>query len=808
MKDWGEVSEIFGEIHKKALDKNLENESEAQTRFDLIDRIIKEILQWENGQISVEPHTTGFSNGYIDYLLIAGDYKIIIEAKQVGASFPTPTRRKKLKITGTILGHGEIKKAIDQAEGYARNKGANIVIVTNGNCWCFYTTEYADRDNLHASLLFPFENLSDAEELFNIFAVHNVEQGSLLNVTSEQEVILNNKLLNIIDNSDYRLGRNSIADHITKGIDHAIMSEALLNNEDVLKECYVESDNRTKFDNTLQIHLNQYKPSIVEPAKKVKRDSKSDEISKVIEVSKPNVSSPVTLIIGSVGSGKSTYLKHFQLVKSKDMLNKKDVHWIYVDYEKMGQGGNPRDFLYKSLNEYLLEDHKDNSPATDYESVIGPAYEAEIDALKKGPYALLSKDVEKFNDKVIELIDRDFQKIEPYVEKVYSYISSKQLCVIVIDNVDLYEDEILETKVFSEAISISKTFKSVVFVSLRDSTFVKHKDSSIFNAHELKKFWINPPVFKDVLSKRLNYAARMLKDESAVIELYSGTKLTISDLGMFFKIVQKSVLNEANSKLLEYLSDRNTRKGISLIQNFLVSGHIQADKAIRDYVDGESKFAFPFHEVFKGSVLGPWKYYKEDRSEVINIFDSRLGSRRQQLATLYLLRYLQLNARIDQSEVELKDIIEFVSNFGASKELVLTVINRLFTNNLIHTNEKHLDNPKFFITLCGGYYINNMCKMFVYVETVMYDTNIFDREIYNKLCEVTYLIENTGDWLERMNLRKSRLELFFKYLKDSEEILAKEIELKEFLLIGDIESTVLNEIDNAIKKIESRGKIE
>lgn len=49
MKDWGEVSHIFEEIHKKALQKKLNNESEAQTRFDIIDRIIKEVLQWDNG---------------------------------------------------------------------------------------------------------------------------------------------------------------------------------------------------------------------------------------------------------------------------------------------------------------------------------------------------------------------------------------------------------------------------------------------------------------------------------------------------------------------------------------------------------------------------------------------------------------------------------------------------------------------------------------------------------------------------------------------------------------------------------------
>ncbi|WP_119789400.1 hypothetical protein [Flavobacterium anhuiense] len=238
MKDWGEVSDIYGDIHKKGLNRDLENESEAQTRFDLIDRIIREILQWEHGQISVEPHTTGEKSGYIDYLLNAGDYKIIIEAKKIGATFPTPTKRKRLKVDGTILGTGEIKDALSQAESYAKNKNADIVVVTNGTCWCFYTMKYKNRNDLHATILFPFEDLQDAEELFNLFEVHNVEKGSLLNITSELEVVLNNKIINTLDNSDYRLGRNSIADHIMRGIDNAILSEALLSNEEVLKECF------------------------------------------------------------------------------------------------------------------------------------------------------------------------------------------------------------------------------------------------------------------------------------------------------------------------------------------------------------------------------------------------------------------------------------------------------------------------------------------------------------------------------------------------------------------------------------------
>lgn len=326
MKDWGEVSTLFEAIHKSAFERTLENVSEAQTRFDVIDRIIKEILQWKNGQISVEPHISGLKNGYVDYILVASDYSIIIEAKKVGSAFPSPTRRKKLKLTGAILGSGEIKDALEQAETYAKERNADIVMVTNGTCWCFYPLGESDKNKIYANLLFPFEDLSDAEKLFNLFEVHNVENDSLKSISIDNDLILNNKLNNIVDNCDLRVGRNNIADFIMPAIDYAIMAEALLEDEIALKNCYVTSDSRVKFDNTLQMHLAQYKPEIIYPAKKIKRDKNKDEFSNSIEIAKPSISSPVTLLIGSVGSGKSTYLKHFELVQSKELLKQQKAH--------------------------------------------------------------------------------------------------------------------------------------------------------------------------------------------------------------------------------------------------------------------------------------------------------------------------------------------------------------------------------------------------------------------------------------------------------------------------------------------------
>ncbi len=802
MKDWGEVSEIFDLIHKSAFDKKLENKSEAQTRFDVIDRIIKEILQWEHGQISVEPHTTGVRDGYVDYILTAGDIKIIIEAKKVGAAFPSPTRKRKLKLTGTVLGKGEINNALLQAEDYAKNLDANVVVATNGNCWCFYplSNEYS-RDSIYATIFFPFENFEDAEELFNYFACHNVESDSLARLNTAPVIEVINKVSSVVRDSDSKIGRNNIADLIMPAVDRAILSEALLEDIDVLEKCYVTNDSRIRYDNTLNMHLTAYKPEQILPARKIKKGKSNDEFSKHISVSKSGITPPVTLIIGSVGSGKSTYLKHFELIKGKTLLQKQNAHWIYIDLEKLGKTGNPREFIYRSILDYLLEEHPENP--TDYKSTVEPAYESEINALARGPFGhLFSKNRDEFYKKIDELISSDYKAKEPYVDKILRYLVKKCLCVIVLDNVDLYEDEELETNVFSEAISISKKNHCNILVSIRDTTYINHRNDSIFNAYELKRFWIESPSFKEVLSKRLNYAKKILDGEVAEIELSNGAILKVDDLSIFFTIVQKSLLNEENGKFLEYLSDKNPRRGISYIQNFLSSAHIQANKAISNYINGEANFIFPYHEVFKGCMLGQWKYYKEKHSDALNIYDANLASKNQQLIRLYLLNLLYLHSKSENTaEVSWNTIVETITHLGISEEKIKNVLSILIKNHLVITNNAQIINPEYSLTLTGGYYLNILSKKMVYIESILLDTNIYDTLIYNKLTHQTLAIEQEYSINDRLVIRKERIETFMEYLLMLETNMFKgKSQYENLLIIGKTTDTVLAECDIAIKK--------
>lgn len=263
--DWGEASESFDSIQSFVTGRDLAEASEAQTRFDVIDRLVKEVLGWKHGQISVEERDEGEVKGFVDYLLRAGDRNIVIEAKKVGASFPSPTRKKALKMSGSVLGSGEISQALAQARRYAVSKGADVAIVTNGLCWCFFSLE-ENVSEAYAGLLFPFDNAADGEQLFDLFSSTRVEKGSLEAIHGIRPTRHENRLLSEVLDSASRVDRNNIADHIAPALNSAFYADALLSNPNNLDWCFVKTEARTKFDSMLGVYLVDPKPESVKPA--------------------------------------------------------------------------------------------------------------------------------------------------------------------------------------------------------------------------------------------------------------------------------------------------------------------------------------------------------------------------------------------------------------------------------------------------------------------------------------------------------------------------------------------------------------
>ena len=373
-----------------------------------------------------------------------------------------------------------------------------------------------------------------------------------------------------------------------------------------------------------------------------------------------------------------------------------------------------------------------------------------------------------------------------------------------LDNIDLYEDEGLEKAVFAEGLALSKRLNAHVIVSVRDRTFVHHRNSAVFNAYELRKLWLDPPPFRPVLSSRLSYSRSILKGNSAQIALANSMHLAVPDLGVFFEIVQRSVLQGTAGEYIEAMSDLNIRRGLTLITNFLTSGHIQADRALKSYLEGDTRYNFPFHEVFKGTALGQWRHYKEARADCVNLFDARTGAKRTRLLRLVLLAHLHAKAQNESTlEVPVSECIELTSCLGASDRDVVDVLGFLQENGLVRTTTAEAVAPseRVVISRSGGYYLKRLSRTFVYVEQCMMDTAIEDPDTWRELADLTQKIEMLTSISDRMQMRKQRIESFMAYLASVEQLMFDDVAIPSYLrLIGEITQEVVKDADNAVEK--------
>lgn len=807
--DWGVASVEFDEVSEFLAGRDLVLANEAQTRFDVVDRIIRNVLGWQHGSIAVEDYApTDKKAAYIDYLLRSGDSSIVIEAKKMGVAFPTPTVKTKLKLNGAVLSAAAIASAIKQAYAYAVEKEADIAVVTNGLCWCFFSV-VGYREDAYASLLFPFSKDGHAEQLFELLCADNVSSGSLARITNELPQA-EERLLTAFRVADDRIDRNNIADQISPALNRALYAEALLNDPEALRRCFVTTEARTKFDGILGMHLADPKPVAVTPAKRISRSKSGDHLEKIISNANPSYAPPVTLIIGPVGAGKSTYLKHFELVSGSSLLTSKSANWIYVDMEAMGKGGDPRAFMYEKLKNYL-DSGMPSGPAT-YEKHIEPAYAAEIRALRTGPLALLADDDAEVRRFIAERIFDDYKATEPYVDKVVSQLAMENLAVIVLDNIDLYEDDVLESAVFAEGLALSKRVHCHVIVSVRDTTYVRHKNDSAFNAYELRKLWLDPPPLKEVISLRLSYSKAVLKGRSATIDLPNNKHLQVPDLSVFFDIVQQSILRGQAGDYIDAIADLDTRKGLDLVKNFLTSGHIEANRALKQYLLGDTQYYFPFHEIFKGSMLGQWMHFREGRAEGINIFDSRLGSRRLRMLRAFVLQFLVHRAKDERlMEVTVKECCEFMSAIGSTAVQVMSCLEFLNKHRLVRTTTSEPVSAESTIVAArsGGYYARILSGKFVYVEECMYDTAIDSAEAWRDIHDITAQILSEGNRLTRMQKRKDRILIFLQALEEIEDEIVEEVPVMESLCtINKIRRAVLNDVEDAMRKIKAGPRIE
>ena len=763
-----EISKTYGELH-------LANANEAETRLKLIDQVISRVLGWEREDLSVEERVTeDGSTVFADYILRTASTAILIESKKVGVAFTLPSNRLTLELGG-VLSEGSVGKAIRQARDYCRKKSVPFATVTNGSVWIVFPAVRTDQVTFENSTAHIFRSLNDIRkrfvEFWELLSKERVLDGNIASVLlgSKAGETGSRCLRNNLPEPDYRLGRNALYDHIEPAVAIALSDDAILQDRSALEACYIKTAARLKFDQRLNVYLKDPMPPLGHSVTRLRARKGEEKLVTTISRSTTLTQPRFILLLGPVGSGKTTFLHYTRKISAAHAIDSK-IMWLYIDFRTSTSSDRPSDFIYRQLLELIERDI--DFDLGDWRKSVRPAYGEVIDGLRRGPLnPLWSIDKQQFELKVGSTINAERDKCAPYVDRILKYASTKRLGYLIIDNVDQLDDQDHQSLIFLETQAIARRIGFSVILSLRESTYLRHKDSPSFNAFQLDSFYLDPPSVLPVLSRRFAYARKVLEGRSASLRTEQGFTISVPNLSSLFDIVAKSVLDQKAGQMIEVLAGGNIRRGLGLVRSFLSSGHTNADHAATVYLT-HGDYHFPVHEVFRGAVLGASRYYNEGKASLPNIFDSKLGSHRLQLLRLALVDFLVTSSGSVQFDgLRIREVNETMSRLGVSSEAVDVTVRTLVNTGLLRTGDGLAISPDSVLipTRLAAYVVRELSQEFVYSEMCLLDTAIFDDDTWNKILLHTDEAEKASSIADAIAARCNRIRVFFDDLERAEE---------------------------------------
>ena len=436
---------------------------------------------------------------------------------------------------------------------------------------------------------------------------------------------------------------NAFAATVTSSISRIFNPETTLDRELIINEAYITSKRRERYVEPIDRVIRAAKPPSEIYATKFEDTKSPNELISKLKNTK-TLENKVLLLIGSVGSGKSTFIDYLQIkALPKEIMN--STVWCRLNMNNAPVTANE---IYDWLRSNIIESCKDSLPEVDFDEIsnLKKIYGVEISKFNKGIGALFKSDESTYNLKLGEyladLINNKDITAKNYVR--YTCGERQKLCIIVLDNCDkkTRDEQLL---MFEAAQWLQNEFRCLVILPLRDETYDNHRDLPPLDT-VLKDmvFRIEPPLFQYVLTKRINLALRHLNDErneKLQYKLPNGYRVDYpkSEQAYYLISIIKSLFEHDRfaRRLIVGLAGRNIRKALEIFLEFCNSGYIGEDHIFK-IRQSEGQYILPFHLVATALLRMNRRYYDGDHSYVKNIFDAK----NQDEKPSYFCRYLIL----------------------------------------------------------------------------------------------------------------------------------------------------------------------
>ena len=763
--------------------------SEADTRSKIIDRILVEGLGWDEKDISREGPIV---RGYFDYCISHnGRNLFVVEAKREGIPFVIPKTlwtKRKFRLNGAIKTNKEIQEAIEQVQHYCVEVACRYAVATNGYSWIVFR---ALRDDIPwrkgDCIIFPSagEIKRNFTDFWNLLAKDSVLSGSLDSSFSKDILRPRNffRPTQYLRNPDAPLIRNAYHTQLNPFVENIFRDIGEEGQIEILLKCYVYGKSLQIVDQDLKLLVEDSIPRFLKndgtvetaPTKKFDTGEMASQVSKSLK----NDYGSLFLLLGGIGSGKTTYIKRFFNYISKALLDR-SAFCFYVDFLAPPPINNAENFVFNSILDQLRK--KYSSFNLESRENLLRIYNDKINLFKETfPNPPKS---ENFDNKLSAKLEEWTSDVVSYTGRILSDSRRlKRTCVLCIDNVDQLSPE-YQAMIFLIAQRAARDLSAVVIVALREESYYSANIRNTFTAYNNRKFHIASPDFSYLIRSRLRYCREVLSlpEDKIMVTLRSGVHFDKAKISNFLNIIEYSIFSRNKNivRFIEALGFGNMREALDMFSTFLYSGVTNVDKMLLIY-ERDGNYFVAFHEFAKSIILGDRKYYKDSESKVMNVFDCSQDRNSSHFTTLRLLSLLLAYHNSTSAEgrgfVSIDEVFDsFVDIFDNESDLKKSIL-RLIDKQLVQLDTrstKTMDNASYIrITSAGWYYFKYLVRSFPYLDQVFQDTP-FDEEqtakdLKHYIVDLDKLADTQDNMLQRMEIRFDRVDMFLSYLLAEEE---------------------------------------
>lgn len=740
--------------------------NEATTRLHLIDGLFFDCFDWQHEDCVAEERVSG---KYIDYAFRCPECLLVVEAKREGVYFELPTGKSKQKQSIKLFldNFPKVYKAIEQATIYCQCHGTPYGAVCNGHQLIVFLASRTDgRPPLDGKVL-VFDSLENLDQNF-LLAWQCLSKSGVMSrrLSIELQDIgiapvpdkLSRRIAgypgfkrrNELQTDLMILGDLFIEDMVSIGLNGS--------EKEFLKECYCESGALSQYATISKDILRARYSAIFQDQTEVpslvpvttRKGLSPDFVAK-------SLSRRPILLVGDIGVGKTTFIKHLYQVREPEVFANALVFYIDFGHKPILEQ-DLRTFLQAEIVTQLLETHDIDIEERNF---VHGVLHRDIEQFDKSIYGDIKEtNPTEFKQKQVEYIAEKVRDKESYLAKCLNHIERghrKQL-VLFLDNVDQRSYE-FQDQAFLVAASIAENWPVTVFVSIRPETFYRSRISGTIGAYHPRAFTIAPPRVDEVISRRLTYGLKLLESNKLLVS--GDVRVETVKLADYIRILTHSFRN--NLHLMQFLDNMvggNIRLALTFVRQFIGSGHVDTAKILRIY-EAQGSYLVPLHEFIRAVTYGDHEYYSTDISEITNLFDISTPDGTEHFLSPLLLAQLDRWSQHSTSDgfVQVSDIYAYAQGIGFNPYQIDGAIKRLLSRNLIELPtktqgvEKLVPTSHYRITTTGSYYVRRLIRQFTYVDAMVVDTPIVDKDFRDKILDAVTITD-----------RLARAELFCDYL--------------------------------------------